>query len=190
MNRLSNAYFEDIYRDEDDPWGFASKWYEARKYALTLAALPRKRYERAFEPGCAIGVLSEQLASRCDLLVASDPMAKVAELAKKRLARFRGAEVRTSAIPDQWPDGSFDLVVLSEVAYYLTHDGVDALLARIDGSLDEGGHVVAVHYTKETDYPLTGDAVHQRFDAHARWTRLAHYREESFVLAVYESHGR
>jgi len=188
MSHLPIGYFERVYRDNPDPWGFASRWYEARKYALTVAALPRQRYVRAFEPGCSIGVLTEQLAARCDALIAGELVPAVADHARARLAGQPHVEVRALAIPEDWPDGRFDLIVLSEVAYYLTLDGLHALLARIDACLDPGGHVIAVHWTGETDYPLRGDAAHAVLDAHRAWHRIAQYREPSFVLAVYERH--
>jgi cyclopropane fatty-acyl-phospholipid synthase-like methyltransferase len=184
--RLAVDYFEKIYAASADPWGFASRWYEARKYALTLAALPNRRYARAFEPGCSIGVLTEQLAARCDHVVAADLVPDVAARARARLIDHPNVEVRALAIPDAWPEGRFDLIVLSEVVYYLAADGVAALLARIEDSLEVGGHVVAVHWTGETDYPLSGDEAHALLDAHPTWRQLARYAEASFVLAVYE----
>ena len=53
---MDRDYFEGIYADGPDPWGFETSEYERRKYDLTLAALPRRRYARALEPGCSIGV--------------------------------------------------------------------------------------------------------------------------------------
>jgi protein-L-isoaspartate O-methyltransferase len=120
MKRLDDEYFERIYQEAEDPWGFATRWYEQRKYALTLAALPRERYRRAFEPGCSFGVLSELLAVRCDALIASDLVASVSARAAQRLRHFDHVRVDTGAIPDVWPEGHFDLIVLSEVAYYLS----------------------------------------------------------------------
>ena len=73
--RLPVAYFEEIYSRAEDPWHFETSWYERRKYELTMAALPRERYRRAFEPGCANGALTERLASRCDERVALEPVA-------------------------------------------------------------------------------------------------------------------
>ncbi|MEO9256146.1 MAG: hypothetical protein ABI305_11425, partial [Tepidiformaceae bacterium] len=67
--RLGDEYFETMYSQDDDPWRFESSWYERRKYDLTLAALPRQRYGRIFEPGCSLGVLSEGLAARGDELI-------------------------------------------------------------------------------------------------------------------------
>jgi len=184
--RLSVEYFARKYAADPDPWGFASRWYEARKYALTLAALPRRRYARGFEPGCSFGVLTEGLAERCDQLVAAELVPEVAARARDRLAARPHVDIRTLAIPDDWPEGRFDLIVLSEVAYYLTLAGLAALLARIDDSLERGGHVVAVHWTGETDHPLRGEALHAALDAHPPWRPSAHYAEASFVLSVYE----
>lgn len=186
MMHLPVAYFERLYEQDADPWGFSSRWYEERKYALTIAALPRARYRRGFEPGCSIGVLTAQLASRCDALVAGELVAEVAARARARVAAQPHVEVRVLAIPEDWPEGRFDLVVLSELGYYLTHAGLAALVERIDACLEPGGHVVAVHWTGETGAPLSGAEVHAALDAHRAWTRLVHHEDTQFTLAVYE----
>ena len=69
---LDPGYFRDQYAASADPWGLAERWYEARKYTVTTALLPRQRYGMAFEPGCSIGVLTALLAPRCDTLLACD----------------------------------------------------------------------------------------------------------------------
>ena len=63
--RLPDHYFTDMYAEASDPWGLAERWYEQRKYAITVAMLPQPRYRHAFEPGCSVGVLTERLAGRC-----------------------------------------------------------------------------------------------------------------------------
>jgi SAM-dependent methyltransferase len=183
---LPPSYFERVYQDNDDPWGFESRWYEQRKYALSLAALPKPRYTRAFEPGCAIGVLSALLAARCDELIASELHARVAERARARLASFPHVRVDIAAIPDAWPEGSFDLLVMSEVLYYLTHDGWRVLVERIADSTRSGAHLLAVHYRGETDYPQTAESVHMRLQTLSDWKPIAHYEEPSFLLDVLE----
>ena len=52
--------------------GTADRWYERRKYAITMAMLPLPRYRHAYEPGCSVGVLTELLAARCDHVTATD----------------------------------------------------------------------------------------------------------------------
>ncbi len=79
------------------------------------AALPKVRYRRAFEPGSAIGILSERLASRCDELVSIELMPRIAERARVRLGSRANVSVSVRSIPDVWPTGTFDLIVLSEV---------------------------------------------------------------------------
>ena len=50
---LGAGYFDGMYAAAADPWGFEERWYERRKYAISLAMLPRERYRAAFEPGCS-----------------------------------------------------------------------------------------------------------------------------------------
>ena len=69
---LPPAYFDAMYQGAADPWGFEDRWYEQRKYAVSLALLPAARYRSAFEPGCSIGVLTRMLAGRCDELLSCD----------------------------------------------------------------------------------------------------------------------
>ncbi|HEY0193768.1 MAG TPA: SAM-dependent methyltransferase [Kofleriaceae bacterium] len=186
MIHLPVEYFERIYAAGDDPWGFDSRWYEARKYAMTLAALPHQRYARAFEPGCANGAFTTQLATRCEALIASELVPAVAARARARVAELPHVEIRTQAIPEHWPEGSFDLIVLSEVLYFLTAHGLTTVLRRIDDCLAFGGHVISVNWTGSTDAPLSGEEVHRALDSHPGLDRIGHYREPSFVLSVYE----
>jgi SAM-dependent methyltransferase len=183
---LSADYFHEMYTRDPDPWGFDTRWYEARKYALTLAALPNERYVRVFEPGCANGALTEKLAPRCDALLAAEMMPEVAARARQRVARFPHVEVRELAIPEGWPDGPFDLVVLSEVAYYLTEAGLQDVLRRLEASLSPAGQIIAVHWTGPTNYPLSGKAVHAALGSHPALRTRARYSERDFLLAVYE----
>jgi len=182
--RLADDYFEEIYSGDDDPWKFASSWYERRKYDLTLAALPRQRYRRAFEPGCSIGVLSEGLARRCDELVSMELMPRIAECADARLMPYPNAVVQRGAVPEVWPAGRFDLIVLSEISYYLTDEGLERTLELMAESLLPGGEVVGVHYLGATNYPQTGRAVQDRLLGWCGATAVAQYAEDQFSLVV------
>ena len=69
---MPDNYFDRMYAQAADPWQLADRWYEQRKYAITMALLPYPRYRHAFEPGCSVGVLTEKLAGRCDHVTATD----------------------------------------------------------------------------------------------------------------------
>jgi protein-L-isoaspartate O-methyltransferase len=181
---LDRAYFERVYADDDDPWRFESAWYERRKQALTMALLPNPRYESAFEPGCASGEITRLLATRAGRVLALELMPRIAARAARRLADLAHVEVRAGAIPDDWPDEDFDLILLSEVGYYVTAEGLTTVARLIDRTLRPGGDLVAVHYLRETDYPIAGGEVHRLLDAHLGYTPLASYAEPDFAALV------
>ncbi len=183
---LDEAYFDRVYAADADPWGFTDRWYEQRKYALSIAALPRARYRRGLEIGCSIGVLTTQLADRCDALVAVDVAAAAVRAARRRTAGRPEVDVQQRAVPNDWPDGRFDLVVLSEVGYYYAPQDLRRLLDRIAGALEPGGTLLAVHWRHPVeDYPLGGDDVHAALDADARIAATVRHVEEDFLLTTY-----
>jgi SAM-dependent methyltransferase len=161
---LPADYFHAMYATSDDPWGFTERWYERRKYALTLASLSSERYDRVFEPGCSIGVLSAELVLCSDQLLCMDVSPRAVELARRRLERHRGrASVIIGDLVTDWPSGRFDLIVLSEVLYYLEPAELDEIIQRLPRSLTDGGEVVAVHWRRKVEeYPQSGDDVHDR----------------------------
>ncbi len=180
-------YFNRLYRADPDPWGLADRFYEQRKRNLLLAALPRPRFERAFEPGCATGLLTTALAARCDEVVAWDLAEAAVAQACVRTASARGVTVHLGAIPEQWPDGPFDLVVLSEVGYYCLD--LAALVRRVDATLTADGVLVACHWRHPAAlHPHTAEAVHAALgqDRH----RLVLHDEADFLLEVWTADRR
>jgi cyclopropane fatty-acyl-phospholipid synthase-like methyltransferase len=189
--RLPDAYFDRMYAGTDDPWQLSTRWYEQRKYAITLALLPHRRYRHAFEPGCSIGALTELLAQRCDQVTAVD----VADAALRTAdARLRDAGLRDqvtlerSSLDDAWPPGPFDLLVLSEVAYYLETGTLAAVLRRECRGLRPGATVVAAHWRHAVaDYPLTGDEAHAVIAQTPGLTPLGCYRDSDVVIEVFDN---
>ena len=161
-NTIAPDYFEALYAADPDPWRFATSDYERDKYAASLAALPAGGFGAALEVGCSIGVFTRQLAPRCKTLLAID----VAEgaLAQAR-ARCPGVRFERRAVPEQWPPDRFDLIVFSEVLYYLDAAALAATAAHALAALEPGGSLLLVHYLGGTDYPLTGDQAADGFIA-------------------------
>ncbi len=151
-------HFRQLYRKSPDPWRFASSPYERDKYAATLAALPRPRYARGLDVGCSIGVFTTALAERCDALVGIEPVEAALEQAKVRLADRPSVRLAPMAVPRDWPEGSFDLIVLSEVLDYLGEQDLAALAGRLRGALEPGGDVILVHWVGKKAGPATHEA--------------------------------
>lgn len=183
-------YFDDMYARHDDPWGFDSRWYEERKRAVLLAALPRRRYRSAFEAGCSTGAVTLALADRCDRVLAVDLADAALAQARRRLAGRENVELRRAMLPGAWPDGTVDLVVLSEVAYYWGDLDLDRGLTASVGSLSPDGHLVACHWRHPVaEYPRSGDSVHDALASRPDLVRLVHHEEEDFVLEVFGRPG-
>ena len=176
--------FEDLYASHPDPWGYTTSWYEHRKYAITIACLPQERYRRVFEPGCSIGVLSEHLAGRADALVCADFAAGALVHARRRLARYSGVDVRQLFLPGDWPDGQFDLIVISEMATYLSDEDLNTLVQRTTTSLEDHGHLILVHFRPATGTPHTAAEVHHRFRDHPNLKHIGNHEESEFLLDI------
>ncbi|MCU1363508.1 MAG: methyltransferase type 12 [Acidimicrobiaceae bacterium] len=183
---IPRAYFESIYAANSDPWNFETSSYERSKYEATMAALPRARYESAFEPGCSIGVLSEMLAPRCQRLLATDIVTGALVQAAERLKGHRHVRIEERAIPEEWPRETFDLIVLSEIAYYFDEATLGDVMRLVIGSTWVGAHVIGVHWRGETDYPLRGDRVHELISETELLVPLIHLGGDEFVLDVWE----
>lgn len=188
MKRLPDEYFDDIYATATDPWRLAERWYEERKYTLTLAMLPEVRYRHAFEPGCSIGTLTEKLTLRCDHVTSSDVAAAALDATRDRVHRAGRSDRLTlcgTSLDGEWPTDDVDLVVISEVAYYLHPDTLRQVLDRECARLATGTTVVAAHWRHPVaDYPMSGDRANGLIVATAGLTRAANYQDDDVVIDV------
>ena len=185
------AHFDTLFTEHADPWGTRSRWYESRKRALTLAVLPQSRYSRAYEPGCGAGELSAELASRCDQLLATDASKAAVARARSRLKSHRNVRVEQALTPREWPPGPFDLVVVSELAYYLDLDEAHDLARAMRASLAPGATVVACHWRHpERDLRLRAHDAHAMLEAGCALAAIARYEDDDFLLEAWSQDPR
>ena len=161
---LPASYFDALYQTDPDPWKFATSKYEAEKYAATIAALPQPKYRSALEIGGSIGVLTQQLARRCDELLSIDVSQLAQSQAIDRCRDLPQVSFEIMRFPQAYPTAKFDLIVVSEVGYYWCLEDLRIAQERIFELLEPGGHLLLVHWLpRSPDYPLTGDQVHDLF---------------------------
>ena len=177
--------FDAVHAGTEDPWDYTGSWYERRKRALTLAALPSPSYSAGLEIGCSIGTLSVELADRCGSFVAVDASSAALVHASRRLAHLPAAETRHLTVPQDWPEGQFDLIVVSEVGYYLAPGELTELFDRVHATLLPGGTLALCHWRHPIDgWELDGEAVHAAARRQLGWPGAGLYRERDFVLEI------
>ena len=184
---LPPSYFDDVYAASDDPWNFETSDYEAGKYRDTLAHLPRERYRNALEIGCSIGVLTRQLAARCDNLLSVDVSERALVAARARCVDLPHVRFARVQIPNEAPEGCFDLIVLSEVGYYWKLDDLERTATLLAERQPPHGQLILVHFTPVVpDYPLTGDQVHDTWLRRPEWRPITSSRADRYRLDLLE----
>lgn len=176
----SAAYFETLYQ-QPDPFKYRSRWYEARKRALTLACLPRQHYATAWELGCSNGVLTTELAQRCGTLLGTDISTQALAAAALSVQAQPHVRLEHAHHPGQWPAGQFDLIVVSEVGYYLDAADLTRMGQQLHGSLTADGLLLACHWRHPFDEARSGtDSVHRLLAGSL--VEAFTYRDEDLLL--------
>ena len=158
---MAGRDLEQISQADADRWSYDSSPYPT--VVATLEGCGPGPFVSALELGGAIGVFTELLAPRCERLTRIDVAATAAAMARRRLAEFPGVDVVRGSIPDAIPDREYDLVVASEILYYLPAEDFERTLAVIRARLMPGGRLVAVHWRiDESERPLMAGEVHAR----------------------------
>ncbi len=161
MNWMRVEDFEARYRADPDPWGYTYSEYERGKYAATLEACGPGPFTRALELGSSIGVFTAMLAPACRQLVSIDASSTAVADARHRLAEHPQARPIVGRIPDAIPSGSYDLVLASEILYYLTPEELDGTLSTLGTRMTPGARLVAVHWRPSgPERPFDADTVH------------------------------
>ena len=184
---MTKVDFEARYQAQPDPWGYETSDYERDKYAATLRACGPGPFDSALELGASIGVFTALLASRCRRLDTIDLAATAVRVARERLAAARNVDIRCGTIPDDLPDGMFDLVVASETLYYLDEPRLAQTLAELDATMKPGARLVAVHWRPNgPERPISAFEVHRTLRAQSWLTPRRRECNAGYLLDVLE----
>ncbi|MBB5390466.1 MULTISPECIES: SAM-dependent methyltransferase [unclassified Herbaspirillum] len=183
-------HFRSLYASSADPWHTADSWYERRKLSILLATLPKPRFSSVYEPGCGNGALTVELAGCCERLLASDLCDEAVRLTLERVNGNSHVQVSKECLPEQWPVGgepAFDLIVLSELCYYLDDEQLRTTVSQSVDSLLPAGHLLACHWKRPfDDRQQETAAIHALFTAHGALRVCAHYEDEEFRLDIWQ----
>jgi SAM-dependent methyltransferase len=197
--RGNRAAFEAAYTRSEDPWAAADPRYryQARKYHGLMEYLPQdRRFVRALDLGCGLGLLSQHLARCADEVLGLD----IAEAAVER------ARLRATGIPNvrfeqgdimhlpRALDGGFDLVVLADTLYYLPEVDdalLETLALRVSDLLIPGGLcLLANHHFAGIDRDSRiSRRIHRAFTWSPRFRVLRDGQRPFYLVSLLEEAG-
>ena len=151
MPAIDIAGFENKFRDNIDPWDYTHSRFERAKRGVLLRACGPSRHGRVLELGCAIGETTRGLAKLSLRLIAVDASPTALKEAMRRVPRSRGVRFQCAILPDEMPRGPFDLIVTSELVYYLRAHHINPLADRIFAALAPGGMTVILNHRRPFD---------------------------------------
>lgn len=182
------AYFDRLYADNSDPWHYETRWYEQRKRDICLGLLLKPTYRQAIELGCGNGVLSNHLAERCEALTCLDGHAQAVLLARQRLQAFEHVTVIQAAIPQQLPAQSFDLIVVSEILYYLSAPELQAFIEWAKQHLAQDGTLLCCHWRYPiAGFSLNGNIVHELLKQHIPMPHYLNLNDADFIVDLWRN---
>ena len=186
-NTVSREFFDEKYRADPDPWNFSSSAYELNRYDEIMRVLGDRNFNRGFEPGCSIGVLTERLAARCEHLLAMEISPRAVAVARRRCERYPNVRVVEGALPYDLPRDTFDRVVFSEMGYYFERGVLAGIRDLLIERLAKQGVLVGVHWLGvSADHRLTGDEVHDVLRSSNSLRMTASRRYDGFLLESWE----
>lgn len=145
-----------LYDSDVDPWRHLSSIYECSKYERTLEIIGKRKFSSCLEVGCGIGGFSTHLSELCSRLICMECIPSAAARARVRLEQISHVSVHEGTAPDDIPDCRPDLVVLSEVLYFLTVAEINRLGTWINQQSTADAVVIAATWTGPTEQELTG----------------------------------
>jgi peptidoglycan/xylan/chitin deacetylase (PgdA/CDA1 family)/SAM-dependent methyltransferase len=141
---LTPEYWEEVFAEED-PWDYGNSAYERWKFDQTLSLLPARRFARALELGCAEGHFTARLAPLVGQLIAIDISPTAIDRARKRCAGLDNVRCQVLNLAGEPLPSKLDLILCSEVLFYLPPEVLDKVAAKIAASLKPGGHLLLAH---------------------------------------------
>ena len=180
-------YFDALYAlNQGDPWHYEQRWYEQRKRQICLAILPRLHFDSAIELGCSNGIFSQELAQRTNRLLCLDANDTALQLARQRLYAQTHVQVLQGVVPNDLPQQKFQLIVISEILYYLNPTALQQMLAWLHTALEPDGCILTCHWRAPiSGFSLNGDDVHQYLKAHLNYAHSLSLQDSDFLVDLW-----
>lgn len=199
--------FDLLYSIKKDPWHYNKSPYELKKYQETLSLIKEeaaikekeKTYNKVLEIGCSIGVFTAMLAPHCSHLLAVDASEVAIARAKEHCKSFPQIEFRCMDIFKAEPGTGFDLIVCSEILYYLDDTAlIKELMYKMHNWLTLPGKLLLTHMRRKSEdgigfgrsffnFPRMGAVtVHNIFKENNSFKLINEIERELYLVSLFE----
>lgn len=121
--------FEGMYRDFEDPWNCKDKVSELYRDVALMMIFKNRCFQRILDIGCGLGAFTERLrvANSGGAVLGVDVSERAVRKARENYpeSRFEAVDVTHEPLPST--DTGWDLIVLSEVIWYVLPQLMDVL---------------------------------------------------------------
>ena len=136
-------HFDRVYAAVSrDAWGYERAEFATRRFQFLLQMLPPSPVSAALEVGCAEGQFTRVLAQHAEHVLACDISESAIERARQTCLGLHNVRFMCMDIRKGLPDEPLDLILFSDVLYYLSKREVIRVLEDSARSLRPGGFLM------------------------------------------------
>jgi len=180
---FTEKHFEELYRKKPDPWNYENYEFEKEKYLKTLQMIPGE-VETVWEVGSSEGLFTQLLLEGGKKVLGVEISATALQRAEERLKDY-GNRIRLQRldITREDIDGTFDLILASEILYYLGGKNILLFLEeKFYRHLRPGGYLLLCHF-----YP-SGKIIHDIYRENHRFheviEEITHHPHRDYIITL------
>jgi 2-polyprenyl-3-methyl-5-hydroxy-6-metoxy-1,4-benzoquinol methylase len=144
-NRLFMRYYFELKYLRGNPYPVEIDPQEIEKFDRAFNCIKGRQYSSILEIGCGEGYFLEMYLLLSDRILATDISKLALKKAKERVGDKKNIEFRQFDIVRNNLDERFDLVICSEVLYYLTLDQLKSIIPKVFGYMKEDSNLLSIH---------------------------------------------
>lgn len=145
-----NRIYDLAYRLRNDLFEIEGSEYEQHKLNRLIGVIRQRRYKTVLDVGCGIGILAEKISPFCQQIIGIDFSPKAISLAEKRCKNLENVSFLERDIRTFDFQGDYDLVIFSEVLYYLEDRFIERIVHRLKKNLPDSARIIIVDRAEDS----------------------------------------
>jgi 2-polyprenyl-3-methyl-5-hydroxy-6-metoxy-1,4-benzoquinol methylase len=181
--------FDRLFRATRDPWNYESCPLSERRLQLILHTLPKRRYARLFEVGCAEGWMTPLLAARADQLISADISLVALSRAEARCRRLSNVHFIQTDLQRSSTNGPFDGIVCAGVLVFLPMESQQKVCNQLVAAIEHDGHLLLEHTRESYPGEIAGNTIHKLYRTHPQLVEISHLEVDNYAITLLRKTG-